>query len=262
MRSIEIHHTGFFSKKEHFVQRVQHLFLFFQLSGLRSMQAGGNKFEVDEPFCHLFFPGDQFEFDFDERRSNWVVQFSCADIELISASQFSFSGYGERIVLPRHLEVTSKDLPRWMNKFEALSASFAMPVPQERVLAQLYLLDILRYYIENVRQKSRKSPAAKLKDLIDNLENIPVPLTELSRKCGYSTDHLRLLFREKYEISPQEYKIRRVMTYAMELVSESELLISDIADKCGFKYLSHFSALFKKTYKMSPSEALKRFRYR
>ena len=262
MNDIQIHHTGFFSKKEHFIQRVQHLFLFFQLSGLRSMRTAHSKFEDCEPFCHLFFPGDQFEFEFDDQRSNWVVQFSCAGIQRVSTHQFSFSGYGEKIVLPRHMKVTPKDLLRWNNKFEMLLASFIDPVPQERVLAHLYLLDIFKYYIEMVRQKGHKSPAVKLKNLIDNPENIDFSLTELSDKCGYSTDHLRVLFREKYEISPQEYRIRRIMAYAMELLSESDLLVSDIAEKCGFKYLSHFSALFRKTYKMSPSEALKRFRYR
>ncbi|MBU8901232.1 MAG: helix-turn-helix domain-containing protein, partial [Victivallales bacterium] len=64
-----------------------------------------------------------------------------------------------------------------------------------------------------------------------------------------------------YEIMPQEYRIRHTMIYAMKLICKSDLVISDIADECGFKYLSHFSALFKKTHGLTPHEALKRFRY-
>lgn len=52
------------------------------------------------------------------------------------------------------------------------------------------------------------------------------------------------------------------MTYAMELICKSNLMIGDIAEKCSFKHLSHFSTLFKKTHGISPNVALKRFRYR
>ena len=84
-------------------------------------------------------------------------------------------------------------------------------------------------------------------------------ISELSKKCAYSTDHLRVLFKNNYDISPQEYRIRRIMAYAMELICKSNLMVSDIADKCGFKYLSHFSSLFKKIHGISPATALKTF---
>ena len=103
---------------------------------------------------------------------------------------------------------------------------------------------------------------AKLKELIDASENMSFYIAELSRKCGYSADHLRVLFKDKYEISPQEYRIRHIMAYAMELICKSNLIITDIAEQCGYKHLSHFSSLFKKTHGISPNNALKRFRYR
>ncbi len=262
MENLTIHHTGFFHKKEHYVQEPQHLFLFFQINGLRYINSRNFKTKDSTPFCYLFFPGDKFEFEFNEKRENWVAQFSYSKIKCISNTQFSFSLGAENIILPRYLEPPQNDLMHWRNKFDSLLSSFLTPTPHERVLAQLYLLDIFKYYIEAVTKEGQASPAAKLKQLIDAPENMQFSIAELSQKCGYSADHLRVLFKNKYEISPQEYRIRRIMVYAMELVCKSNMMISDIADKCSFKHLSHFSSLFKKTHGMPPVEALKRFRYR
>jgi len=262
MENLKIHHAGFFNKREHFIQKPQHLFLFFQIDGLCRMRTDDFESKELTPFCYLFFPGDKFEFEFSEKRKNWVAQFNYPEIRYVSDKQFSFSFGTENIILPRCIEVDKGDLMRWRNKFDALTASFMTPTPHERMLAQLYLLDILKYYIETVGKEGQTSPAAKLKQLIDALENMHFSIAELSEKCGYSVDHLRVLFKNKYEISPQEYRIRRIMAYAMELICKSNLVVSDISEKCSFQHLSHFSSLFKKTHGLSPSEALKRFRYR
>lgn len=215
-----------------------------------------------KPFCYLFFPGDNFEFEFNDKRKNWAVQFDCPVINHIPDGQFSFMLGTENIVLPRFLQVGENELARWQNKLDSLVRSFLTPIPQERMLVQLYLLDIFKYYIEAAAKVGQSSPAAKLKQLIDTPENMSFSIAELSGQCGYSADHLRVLFKEKYDISPQEYRIRHIMAYAMELICKSNLMVSDIAGKCSFKHLSHFSSLFKKTHGVSPTTALKKFRYR
>jgi AraC-like DNA-binding protein len=262
MKNFKIDQVSFHTQKQHFIQEVRHIFLFFCVNGMEYLRTENFEFKNPAPFCYLFFPDDKFEFKYNEKRENWAVIFTCSSIKCISDEQFSFGGSCENIVLPRYIEVTPGDLVRWRNKFDALTASFKTPIPYERVLMELYLMDIFRYYIEVVKKKGQSSPAGKLKELIDASENMHFSIAELSNKCGYSADHLRVLFKNKYEISPQEYRIRRIMAYAMELICKSNLMVSDIADKCGFKYLSHFSSLFKKIHGISPATALKRFRYR
>jgi AraC-like DNA-binding protein len=262
MQNLKIHHAGFFSKKEHYIQTPKHLFLFFQISGLNMIKTHDFTSYNAKPFCYLFFPEDSFEFDFNDNRKNWVVQFSYDKIKHISNSEFCFAYEQENIILPRKISVTAVELPRWKDKFEAITKAFITPTPHERTLAQLYLLDIFKYYIECINNSGQQTPESELKRLIDMPENMRHSLSELSVKCEYSTDHLRVLFKKKYGISPQEYKIRRIMTYAMELICKSTLTVSDVSEKCGFEHLSHFSYLFKKTHGIPPSEALKKFRYR
>ena len=262
MEALKFFHSGFFNKKEHYIQKVRHVFLIFCFNGLEYFKVGSFEPKNTTPFCYLFFPGDEFEFKFNEKRENWVAQFDSPGIKYISDKQFRFSYGSENIVLPRYIEIMPKDLLRWRNKFEVLTASFMNPVPYERMLIQLYLMDIFKYYIKVVQKKRQSNPAAKLKELIDDPGNMGFALGELSEKCAYSTDHLRVLFKNNYGVSPKEYQIRRIMAYAMELICGSSLMVSDVAEKCGFQDLSHFSKLFKKVHGLSPRDALKRFRYK
>ena len=262
MKNSNIYHVGFYTKELHHIQKnMDHLYLLFQLDGLEYLNTENFKTNYSTPFCYLFFPGDTYEFIYNKNRKNWVAQFDHPGIKCISNKQFSFEYGSENIILPRYLELSQDSLLRWRNKFDALVAASEIPVPHERMLAQIYLLDLFKYLIEAERERGQASPAAKLKRLIDMPENMHLSLLELCGKCGYSDDHLRILFKNRYEISPYEYRIRRIMVYAMELICKSTLMISDIADKCGFKHLSHFSASFRKTHGMAPREALKRFRY-
>ena len=262
MQDLKIYHVGFYNKKEHHIQEVQHLCLCFHLRGLIFHKDGNTVLKNPGPFCSLHFPGDKFEFEYGEGRKNWVAQFSCSDIKRLANDKFSFTFGEESIELPSYIEPPKSDLLRWEKKFSSLVTSFRNSTPHERMLTQIYLVDMIKYYIEAIMKSAAPGPAEELKKLIDSPDNMSCPISELSVKCGYSIDHLRVLFKQKYGISPQEYRIRNVMAYAMELVCKSNLMISDISDECAFTHLSHFSALFKKTHGVSPSEALKRFRYR
>ena len=262
MEGLNIYNAGFYhSMAQHHIQKAQHLLLLFNVDGLEYFSPVDFEVNYSAPFCYMFFPGDTHELKYNEKRKNWVVQFDCSGMQCISSKQFSFACGSKNIILPRYLELTRGDIMRWKNKFEALISASMSPIPHEQMLTQLYLLELFGYYIETVIKRGQTCPATKLKQLLDMPENIHISLPELSEKCDYSIDHLRVLFKNKYGISPQEYRIRCTMIYAMELICKSNLFVSDISAKCGFEYLSHFSALFKKTHGMAPREALKRFRY-
>ena len=263
MKNLNFYHVGSYNRPVHHIQQnVQHLFLMFHLSGLEYFSTKNFKTDCSTPFLYLFFPGDVFEFEYNENRQDWVAQFDYPGIKFISKKQFSFKLGDKNIILPRYLEITQNDVLHLQNKFDSLIKIYTASTMQEQMLAQLYLLDILRYYIEATGKERQTCSAAKLKQLLDMPENMHFSISELSKKCDYCIDHLRMLFKNKYGISPQEYRIRHSMTYAMELICKSDLTVSNVAEKCGFEYLSRFSRSFKKVHGMSPSEALKRFRYK
>ena len=263
MKSLNIYHVGSYNRPlHHHQQNVQHLFLMFQLSGLDYFSTENFKTDCATPFLYLFSPGDVFEFEYNENRQDWVAQFDCPGIKCISRKQFSFELGDKNIILPRYIEITPNNVLRLRNKFDSLINIYTAVTLREQMLAQLYLVDLFKHYIEAAGKDRHACSAAKLKQLLDTPENMHFSISELSEKCDYCIDHLRMLFKDKYGISPQEYRIRHIMVYAMELICKSDMTVSAVAEKCGFEYLSRFSALFKKIHNISPSKAIKNFRYR
>jgi AraC-like DNA-binding protein len=83
-------------------------------------------------------------------------------------------------------------------------------------------------------------------------ENVDV--TETANNFGFSATHFRKLFREAYGISPQAYHRYHRMRRSSELLSYTNLKISEIANSLGFSNVHNFSRAFKKVHFISPTE--------
>ncbi|MEO8415790.1 MAG: AraC family transcriptional regulator [Ginsengibacter sp.] len=81
-----------------------------------------------------------------------------------------------------------------------------------------------------------------------------ITIEELAGHLKYSNSHYSALFRNKIGISPIEYFIKLKIQYACQLLSQSNLRISDIADKIGYEDTFYFSRLFKKVTGKSPRD--------
>ena len=55
-------------------------------------------------------------------------------------------------------------------------------------------------------------------------------------------------------MTPLEYKRKKQLELAANLLRDSQLSISEIADKCGFYDLAYFGKVFKSYMKMSPKK--------
>lgn len=70
-------------------------------------------------------------------------------------------------------------------------------------------------------------------------------------KC-LTYDHLRKLFRKKYEMGLWHYQNHQKMIRAEELLLKSDLRIKEIAFSCGFQTTSDFTRAFTKHFGLSP----------
>lgn len=77
---------------------------------------------------------------------------------------------------------------------------------------------------------------------------------DLARMCGCSARHFNRLFREEFGDSVRSRQTIVRLTKAKSLLSLSDQKIIDIAQSCGYRNLSLFNSLFKKNFKMTPSE--------
>lgn len=89
--------------------------------------------------------------------------------------------------------------------------------------------------------------------LLDQGYATPITIEQLSDRVALSPYYLIRLFRRTYKQTPHQYLIRLRITRAKELLSGSDLSITEICADVGFESLGSFSALFRKTVGISPS---------
>ena len=93
----------------------------------------------------------------------------------------------------------------------------------------------LRYYIE------------------DRLGN-EITLTELANEVNFSKTYFIKRFNLLFDMPPMKYVNLRRIERAKQLISQTELSLSDIAQKCGFRSPHYFSRTFRSFEGISPQE--------
>lgn len=248
------------------MQRFHEPCICFNVSGIiyqRLTFSDGWRMEAPtKPNFVFFVPGTTLDFAFDSHRENWVIILNTTNIRYNPDKRcVEWKEDNDWIPLPLSLSVSSEWVPYWQSELRAMHASMVSPVPRNRWRARLGLLNILRFVLDGHHESLKEKPAEELKRVLDEDENCSRTLQEWSAVCGYSSDHLRVLFEQEYGMTPIEYRNQRRMARAMQLVASSRLTVKEIASQLGFRYLSHFSAAFMKAFHCPPSTGIKRFRH-
>lgn len=75
----------------------------------------------------------------------------------------------------------------------------------------------------------------------------------LAERVGVSDRHLRRIFEAEFGVSPLEYLQTRRLLAAKQLLTDTELPVTQIALASGFASLRRFNAAFIEHYKLSPT---------
>ncbi len=82
--------------------------------------------------------------------------------------------------------------------------------------------------------------------------DLRAPLSQVARRLGVGYDFFRRTFRERMGISPGDYRIRRRIDRARELLAASGSSVKEIAYELGYPNASVFSLQFKREVGRSP----------
>jgi AraC-like DNA-binding protein len=105
------------------------------------------------------------------------------------------------------------------------------------------------------RTKLYDVPAIELaKALIekDPVAHIHIPM--LADRAGINEFKLKVGFRELFQTSPYQYRLRLCLERAKVLLEETDDTIDQIAAKVGFDTYNGFSTAFKKAFSIAPTE--------
>lgn len=114
------------------------------------------------------------------------------------------------------------------------------------------------------RLKNEEHPQNRLLSPVINYLNShfcdnDISNTTLAQKANISEVYLRRLFLQVYSTTPRQYIISMRVERAKQLLIETYDSVNDIALKCGFSSIYHFSRAFKGQLNMTPSEFRNRY---
>ena len=238
-----------------------------QVSGIEFHQVtmpGGAELRLPKRACPSFLvgmPGTEVRFTATKGRENWVIAFESDDMrysELMGALEIR--DQGGWVPLPAISTLAAERVAGWQVELQLMREMLLEPLPRNLLRARLGFVNILRNIVDRQAGGLARSPAAKLKRLIDEDVRFERRLSELGRKCRYSRDHLRVLFQKEYGITPSAYRNQVRMAKVMELIANSELSVKEIAYQTGFAHAPHLCGVFRRELGISPGEGIRRFR--
>jgi AraC-like DNA-binding protein len=95
-----------------------------------------------------------------------------------------------------------------------------------------------------------------LQDFMEKNFRCDMSMTEFARASGRSLSTFKRDFKKMSELSPERWLTDRRLRSAFELLKRGRR-VSDACFDVGFKNVSHFSAIFKKKFGITPGEARK-----
>lgn len=120
----------------------------------------------------------------------------------------------------------------------------------------LYLLGYVYYTNKNVSfndsiaiEKINSAKALMKK----NIEH-PLPIEDIAGQLNVSYSWFRRMFKEYTGTSPAQYQLQLRYIRAKELLSTTQMNISEIADQLSFENTGQFSTFFRKKEGISPSQ--------
>ena len=88
---------------------------------------------------------------------------------------------------------------------------------------------------------------------IENHYNEPINLQDIVRSCSVNHSTLTALFKDELGITPVAYLWHYRLVIAKKLLEFTNLPVKEVAKRCGFKTVQHFSRKFEEQLGLSPA---------
>lgn len=110
-----------------------------------------------------------------------------------------------------------------------------------------------------LRRSQREMARAVYQQVVAH-DELVVELSGLAERFGVSEASLRTYFARVYGESPSSFARGRILAKAVQLLSQTDGSVADVAQACGYANPSKFSAAFRRAYGVNPLEYRRRSR--
>ena len=216
------------------------------------------------PALRLYFPGGFSEYEYENIRENWWVAFADpVPIYYDFASKRAMLRVDDKTIpVKAELPLSPAEVATVRRQFSEIYAGWQSGTALGKATAELILGGVLARFLKAEFSWETGSPAERFKNLIDSDIQWEFSLDELGARLGLRRDVARKLFIEKFNTTPGQYRIQQRLARIIELISQSDLSLKEIAWQCGLKNVTYLNSLTVKHFNSTPSELVKRFRLR
>ena len=192
-------------------------------------------------------------------------RFAPYDLAVIDgADRLLLRHHGTDLTLQRQLKLTQEQTFHFRSIYERIIGLMQSQLPGNIFAAEQLTAGIVAELAAN--ETARNLPehyqpdlADRLKQALDADREIGVTLQEHCRKLGYSPEYARRCFNRKFNIDPQEYRLRLRLEYIFRLMNMRSYSMKEIADLAGMKNVTHLHSFIRKRCGMTPRELAKKF---
>jgi AraC-like DNA-binding protein len=157
-------------------------------------------------------------------------------------------------------EVDCSSLPYIEQDFARMTQNNHLQNPSAVFERTRLLMGLLQPFIEQLDKQSNNPKANRHKGLLssinfinDNVTN-NISIQELAKKANISAEHFSRKFKTIFNVSPKRYITLRRLGLAKQHLLMSNDSVEQVALKCGFCDIFHFSRAFKQEVGMTPTE--------
>jgi len=120
-----------------------------------------------------------------------------------------------------------------------------------------YLLDVYAPEMAGIRRRRFRGGLSvahlrHAKAMLSVRDHDSVTLTKLAAACGLSPSHFSREFKKTTGYPPHQWALRNKVSLAKEMMLQTPLSLTEIADACGFVDHSHLSRWFKRVTGVNP----------
>lgn len=243
-------------KKKHVVSAIHYheeYELYYMLDGNTTYFIGNEIYSVEKGNFVFIPKGIPHNTDSQNCRYNERI--------LLSFSGDIFEGKAkpllEQLKMSRIIFVPDTHLPQLEEILFKLEAEYAQEEKEKSILLDIYILELLtllcRYRCE---KKAHIQESDKIifiiSDYIRNHFEQDITLEQICKTFAISEGYLSRKFKAVSGIGLNQYITYVRISHAEKLLTETDLSVTEIAEKCGFNGSNYFSSVFKKMKGMTP----------